>query len=94
MDKDKEPEGDGRVHIIGMRAHAASHSHSHPDGHHTCKDVTHDHVLGTVGHTHDIGTPDEGLAHIRHVVIAQVRPFLLIFLGRPPYAYHSPSLAI
>lgn len=67
---------DGRVHILGMHAHAASHSHSHPEGHHTCNDVAHEHVMGQVGHTHDdINIPNEGGSEqIRHVVIAQVSP--------------------
>lgn len=67
---------DGRVHILGMHAHAASHSHSHPEGHHTCNDVTHEHVAGQVAHTHgDINIPNEGVSdQIRHVVIAQASP--------------------
>ncbi|CAK9881267.1 unnamed protein product [Sphagnum jensenii] len=36
-------------------------------------DITHEHVHGHVGHTHGVGSiSDEGLARIRHVVIAQV----------------------
>lgn len=64
-----------KVHIVGMHAHAASHSHSHPEGHHTCNnDANHEHMNGHVGHGHDsLATPDEGLARVRHVAIAQVR---------------------
>ncbi|KAH8966814.1 hypothetical protein BDL97_03G046300 [Sphagnum fallax] len=63
-----------KVHIVGMHAHAASHSHSHPEGHHTCNnDANHEHMNGHVGHGHDsLATPDEGLARVRHVAIAQV----------------------
>lgn len=72
-DSEKQENRGGRVHIVGMRAHAAAHSHSHPEGHHECADITHEHVHGHVGHTHGVGSiSDEGLARIRHVVIAQV----------------------
>ncbi|CAK9221191.1 unnamed protein product [Sphagnum jensenii] len=57
-----------------MPGHAPSHSHSHPEGHHTCNnDANHEHMNGHVGHGHDsLATPDEGLARVRHVAIAQV----------------------
>jgi zinc transporter 1/2/3 len=78
-DSEKQENRGGRVHIVGMRAHAAAHSHSHPEGHHECADITHEHVHGHVGHTHGVGSiSDEGLARIRHVVIAQVN--LLFFV--------------
>ncbi len=84
-DSEKQENRGGRVHIVGMRAHAAAHSHSHPEGHHECADITHEHVHGHVGHTHGVGSiSDEGLARIRHVVIAQVN-LLFLFL----WSYYS-----
>lgn len=74
IEKEKEPlpEGDKKVHIIGMRAHAESHHHSHAEG--TCHEPTHDQVLDNVGHSHsEIGaSTNEVLEHVRHVVVAQV----------------------
>ncbi|KAG0593459.1 hypothetical protein KC19_1G331600 [Ceratodon purpureus] len=74
IEKEKEPlpEGDRKVHIIGMRAHAESHHHSHAEG--TCHESTHDEVLENVGHSHnEIGaSTNEVLEHVRHVVVAQV----------------------
>ena len=79
IEKEKEPlpEGDRKVHIIGMRAHAESHHHSHAEG--TCHESTHDEVLENVGHSHnEIGaSTNEVLEHVRHVVVAQVS---IIFL--------------
>lgn len=75
LDKAKEPlpQGDKKVHIIGMRAHAETHHHSHPEG--TCNEPTNDQVLEHVGHSHEIGaTTNEVLEHVRHVVVAQVSP--------------------
>jgi len=69
--KEPLPEGDKKVHIIGMRAHAETHHHSHPEG--TCNEPTHDQVLEHVGHTLKIGgSTNELLEHVRHVVVAQV----------------------
>ncbi|XP_002969921.2 zinc transporter 4, chloroplastic isoform X2 [Selaginella moellendorffii] len=59
-----------QMHIVGMRAHASSHRHSHPEGHHSCMDSTHAHSHGHVGHAH--GTPEDEHTTIRHVVISQV----------------------
>jgi hypothetical protein len=73
LDKAKEPlpEGDKKVHIIGMRAHAETHHHSHPEG--TCNEPIHDQILEPVGHSHKIGaSTNEVLEHVRHVVVAQV----------------------
>ncbi|XP_073388984.1 zinc transporter 4, chloroplastic isoform X4 [Physcomitrium patens] len=70
--KEPLPEGDRKVHIIGMREHAESHRHSHAEG--TCKDQTDDKVLKHVGYSHnEIGaSTNEVLEHVRHVVVAQV----------------------
>jgi len=70
---EKQENSDKWVHIVGMHAHAAAHGHSHPEGHHDCAEITHTHMNGNLGHTHGAGSiSDEGLARIRHVVIAQV----------------------
>lgn len=63
----EKQEPDERLNIVGMRAHAAAHSHSHPEGHHECVDVTHPHTHGHMGHS-----SEDTAAHIRHIVIAQV----------------------
>ncbi|KAJ7264564.1 hypothetical protein O6H91_15G023800 [Diphasiastrum complanatum] len=61
------------MHIVGMRAHAASHSHSHPEGHHACVDSSHEHVHGHFGHSHtSTSGMDDELTHIRHAVISRV----------------------
>ncbi|CAM6043145.1 unnamed protein product [Sphagnum compactum] len=55
------------------RLQSPAHGHSHPEGHHDCAEITHAHTNGNLGHTHGAGPiSDEGLARIRHVVIAQV----------------------
>jgi len=58
------------MHIVGIRAHAASHSHSHPHGHHSCADETHAHVHGEFGHVHT--SPSVSDSSIRHIVVSQV----------------------
>ena len=74
MEKEKKllPEGDKKVHIIGMHAHAASHNRSHVEG--LCDESTHDQIHKNVGDSHDeIGpSTNEVLEHVRHVVVAQV----------------------
>eukprot|EP01018_Ginkgo_biloba_P016304 Gb_40187 [translate_table: standard] len=63
----------GHMHIVGMRAHAASHSHSHPHGHHSCADITHEHVHGQFGHAHTTpAVSDDSSANVRHIVVSQV----------------------
>ncbi|CAM6086797.1 unnamed protein product [Calypogeia fissa] len=47
----------GRMHIIGMKAHAASHSHSHAEGHHGSS---------------QLATQEQQETTLRHVVISQV----------------------
>ncbi|KAH9311064.1 hypothetical protein KI387_026099, partial [Taxus chinensis] len=72
---EKKPEdehGDRHMHIVGMRAHAASHSHSHPHGHHSCEDETHEHVHKQFGHTHTEPIVYEPSQNIRHLVVSQV----------------------
>lgn len=66
------------IHIVGIRAHAVSHSHSHPEGHHECIDESHEHVHGHVGHSHHTDVADEGSQRIRHVVISQVMEVLCL----------------
>eukprot|EP00249_Psilotum_nudum_P016231 c25734_g1_i1 orf=304-1542(+) len=61
------------IHIVGVRAHAASHGHSHPLGHHSCSDNTHEHVHGKFGHSHmSLSHSEDTLTHVRHVVVSQV----------------------
>ena len=76
IEKETKPlsEGDKKVHIIGMHAHAESHRHSHAEG--ICNESTYDQGLKTVGHAHnEIGAAtNEVLEHVRHVVVAQVNP--------------------
>ncbi|XP_057835356.2 zinc transporter 4, chloroplastic isoform X1 [Cryptomeria japonica] len=67
-----EEHGDRHMHIVGMRAHAASHSHSHPHGHHSCEDETHEHVHKQFGHTHTEHIVTEPSQNIRHIVVSQV----------------------
>lgn len=60
-------DGDG-MHIVGMRAHAASHGHSHAEGHHG-DIMSHDHMHH--GHSHfNEGNGKE--VSVRHIVISQV----------------------
>lgn len=57
------------IHVIGMRAHAASHTHSHSNGS-SCSNLEplHKHAA----HVHTKPTSDDLSAHIRHVVVSQV----------------------
>lgn len=52
------------MHIVGMRAHAAAHRHSHADGHGACDGGA---VYDGRGHGHD-----EGPSQARHVVVSQI----------------------
>ncbi|XAR70795.1 hypothetical protein NMG60_11027792 [Bertholletia excelsa] len=67
-----EEEGGG-MHIVGMRAHAAHHRHSHPHGEEACEGHVrgHSHAHGSRGHSHGIGDGDEE-GGARHVVVSQV----------------------
>lgn len=59
------------IHVVGMRAHAASHTHSHSPDHHSCSG--HEQLPKHAAHTHTKPISDEDMAaHIRHVVVSQV----------------------
>ncbi|XP_050363627.1 zinc transporter 4, chloroplastic-like [Argentina anserina] len=71
-------EDGGGMHIVGMRAHAAHHGHSHAqdacDGHVAVLDPGHDHGNGHAhghGHSHGFGDDDEDDG-VRHVVVSQI----------------------
>ncbi|RID79798.1 hypothetical protein BRARA_A02506 [Brassica rapa] len=66
-------EDSGGIHIVGIHAHAAHHTHSHPQGHGSCDghqkiDIGHGHGHGH-GHVH--GGLELG-SGARHVVVSQV----------------------
>ncbi|KAK8597568.1 hypothetical protein V6N13_094971 [Hibiscus sabdariffa] len=72
-----EEEGGG-MHIVGMHAHAAHHSHNHPHGQDGCDGLTrtrpHDHGHGhghSHGHAHGHGHGDDD-SGVRHVVVSQI----------------------
>lgn len=61
------------THIVGMHLDGASHRHSHPHGHHSCVDVTHDHAHEKFGNSHMSMPATEAVStHVRHVVVSQV----------------------
>lgn len=62
------------MHIVGMRAHAASHTHSHPHGHHSCADISnHGHLHKNFEHSETTtSTAEDVSTHVRHVVVSQV----------------------
>ncbi|KAI3919401.1 hypothetical protein MKW92_023122, partial [Papaver armeniacum] len=66
-----EEEGGG-MHIVGMRAHAAHHSHNHMQGKDACDShaVIDEHGHGH-GHSHGFGDEDGMAEGIRHVVVSQ-----------------------
>ncbi|MCO5610758.1 hypothetical protein L7F22_064999 [Adiantum nelumboides] len=57
------------IHVVGMRAHAVSHTHSHSNGS-SCSNLepVHKHF----SHEHSKPTSEDLTAHIRHVVVSQV----------------------
>jgi zinc transporter 1/2/3 len=58
------------MHIVGMRAHAAAHRHSHAQGHDACDGGA---VYDAHGHGHDHGHGNEERpSQSRHVVVSQV----------------------
>lgn len=66
-----EEEGGG-MHIVGMHAHAAHHSHNHPHGQEACEGHTKEHPNShSHSHSHGFGGGDEE-NNIRHVVVSQV----------------------
>lgn len=71
--RDQQEDG-GKLHIVGMRAHADHHRHSlsmGPEGFEALANRS-----GVAGHGHDHG--DVGLnSGVRHVVVSQVKTFLV-----------------
>lgn len=69
----RDQEDGGKLHIVGMRAHADHHRHSlsmGPEGFEALANRS-----GVAGHGHDHG--DVGLdSGVRHVVVSQVNTFL------------------
>ncbi|KAM0876453.1 hypothetical protein ACQ4PT_036149 [Festuca glaucescens] len=58
------------MHIVGMRAHAAAHRHSHAQGHDACDGGA---VYDAHGHRHDHGHgSEERPSQSRHVVVSQI----------------------
>ncbi|KAM0831708.1 hypothetical protein ACQ4PT_065342 [Festuca glaucescens] len=58
------------MHIVGMRAHAAAHRHSHAQGHDACDGGA---VYDAHGHGHDNGHgSEERPSKSRHVVVSQI----------------------
>ncbi|KAK1610862.1 hypothetical protein QYE76_034535 [Lolium multiflorum] len=58
------------MHIVGMRAHAAAHRHSHAQGHDACDGGA---VYDAHGHGHDHGHgSEERPSQSRHVVVSQI----------------------
>lgn len=71
-------EDGGGMHIVGMHAHAAHHSHNHPQGQDACggtlTEPLHSHGDDGHGHRHSHGLDDVD-GGVRHVVVSQV-PFV------------------
>lgn len=83
-----EEEG-GAMHIVGMRAHAAHHRHSHRQEEGACEGRVKEHAHGH-SHSHAIsGWDEEG--GLRHIVVSQVNIFLfLVQLSCPRYNLGNP----
>ncbi|KAI3845544.1 hypothetical protein MKX03_019693 [Papaver bracteatum] len=87
-----EEEGGG-MHIVGMRAHAAHHSHNHMQGKDACDSHA---VIDEHGHGHSHGFGDEdGMAEgIRHVVVSQILELGIVshsvIIGLSLGVSHSP----
>ncbi|KAL3692348.1 hypothetical protein R1sor_005999 [Riccia sorocarpa] len=64
-----KPDGHG-MHIVGMRAHAASHGHSHESGHHG-EVINHNSIHHGHSHFSEAGHCEKEVS-IRHIVISQV----------------------
>ncbi|PIA64324.1 hypothetical protein AQUCO_00100064v1 [Aquilegia coerulea] len=79
VDKDRnertfgEEEGGG-IHIVGIHAHAAHHTHNHPSGPEARQgQVSHEHSHGHMSHGHSHGFSDHNdEPPMRHVVVAQI----------------------
>ncbi|XP_026447319.1 zinc transporter 4, chloroplastic-like [Papaver somniferum] len=87
-----EEEGGG-MHIVGMRAHAAHHSHSHMQG----KDACDSHAVIDEhghGHSHGFGDEDSMAEGIRHVVVSQILELGIVshsvIIGLSLGVSHSP----
>ncbi|KAF7139196.1 hypothetical protein RHSIM_Rhsim07G0142200 [Rhododendron simsii] len=65
-----EEEGGG-MHIVGIHAHAAHHSHNHSHGKDACEGHMTQHSHGSHGHSHGFGDGEEE-GGVRHVVVSQV----------------------
>ncbi|XP_058223974.1 zinc transporter 4, chloroplastic-like isoform X1 [Rhododendron vialii] len=65
-----EEEGGG-MHIVGIHAHAAHHSHNHSHGKDACEGHMTQHSHGSHVHSHGFGDGEEE-GGVRHVVVSQV----------------------
>lgn len=69
---------DGKMHIVGIHAHAAAHRHSHAHGDvRACEGWAsggHGH-----GHAHDHSDDGQVSSHVRHVVVSQVSFVLFVY---------------
>ncbi|KAH7444320.1 hypothetical protein KP509_02G073300 [Ceratopteris richardii] len=59
------------IHVVGMRAHAVSHTHSHSNGG-SCSSIETLHKHEAHTHVHSNPISDDTTAHIRHMVVSQV----------------------
>lgn len=79
-----EEEGGG-MHIVGMHAHAAHHTHSHPHGQDACEGHVRDQSHGNEhghghGHSHGFEGGDDEDGGVRHVVVSQVILSLIVLV--------------
>lgn len=65
-----EEEGGG-MHIVGIHAHAAHHSHNHSHGKDACEGHMTQNSHGSHVHSHGFGDEEEE-GSVRHVVVSQV----------------------
>ncbi|KAI3989308.1 hypothetical protein MKX01_004857 [Papaver californicum] len=84
----------GGMHIVGMRAHAAHHSHNHMQGKDACDShavIEHGHGHG---HSHGFGDEDDMAEGIRHVVVSQILELGIVshsvIIGLSLGVSHSP----
>ncbi|KAH7278967.1 hypothetical protein KP509_38G066800 [Ceratopteris richardii] len=59
------------IHVVGMRAHAVSHTHSHSNGG-SCSSIETLHKHEAHTHVHSNPISDDTTAHIRHMIVSQV----------------------
>ncbi|OVA01314.1 Zinc/iron permease [Macleaya cordata] len=85
-----EEEGGG-MHIVGMHAHAAHHSHNHSLGKDTCEGHALEHAHG---HSHGFGDGDVEEGSVRHVVVSQILELGIVshsvIIGLSLGVSHSP----